>query len=205
MAKRERRVTAKNSDIIPFQWNYRYIYVLWDHYCECTLYILTGRYFAGIGDNLTTDVDVVVNTTIPTTVSGEPTITLSETVETVEVGLHPFTDGEIVQVSPTTLTFLPSCIVPLAYDLQADALITAMTSISITDTQGQGTYEPSPIVWYVTVVTQQNDNYPTEPNGGSGGSSGGCCTCLIMWIKMVMDTLVERCKNFNFCLYYLSI
>lgn len=174
MAKRDRRVTAKNR-------NYRHIYVFWNHYCECTLYILAGRYFAGIGDSLTIDADVVVNTTIPTTVSGEPTIAVSETVEMVEVGLHPFVDGEIVQVSPTNITFLPSCIVPLAHDLQADALITAMTSISITDTQGQGTYEPSPIVWYVTVVSQQTDNsYPTEPNGGSGDSGGGCCTCLIM-------------------------
>lgn len=54
-------------------------------------------------------VEAIVNTTTPTVIDGLPTVNSTTVTETVQVGLHPFVDGEVLQVAPETITIAPSC------------------------------------------------------------------------------------------------
>lgn len=54
-------------------------------------------------------VEAIVQTTTPTVIDGLPTVNSTTITETVKVGQHPFSEGEILQIAPETITIAPSC------------------------------------------------------------------------------------------------
>jgi hypothetical protein len=117
-------------------------------------------------------------------IDGLPTVNSTTVTETVQVGLHPFVDGEVLQVAPETITIAPSCNPPIdPRELTTvDVYVTGVTPIVTVDGQGQLVTTTSPMVYYVNVVYQNYQPSSTTSASSTSDSGGGLDACLIVMI-----------------------